>query len=136
MTRRTPFANRIGSLCAVSAVLALSLATSEAQAQDATIRTEAFISTVNRTRVTADAHMGGCGVRLADAVQEETGLNCPNNWVTFSCIGTHTTKANAMRLFDSAQLAFVTGRRVAVWVDDVRKHSGFCFASRLDVLSS
>ena len=133
MTRRTPFANRIGSLCAVFAVLALSLATSEAQAQDATIRPVGFNSTVTRTRVAADDHMGGCAVRLSHAVQEATGLNCSDNWITFSCIGTHTTKANAMRLFDSAQLAFVTGRRVAVWVDDVRKHSGVCFASRLDV---
>ena len=39
-------------------------------------------------------------------------------------------------MYDSAQLAFVTGRRVRVWVDDTRKHNGFCFVTRIDVLAS
>ena len=65
----------------------------------------------------------------------DSGLNCPvGKWVTFSCTGELTSKSSAMRLYDSAQLAFVTGRTVRIWVDDTKKHNGYCFASRIDVL--
>lgn len=132
--KRTQLGNRCWSLCAGLAVMALSLATSETHAQDSTITTMSLTTTVNRTLASGDGRLGGCAARLGHSLQEETGLNCPDNWVTFSCNGTHTSKSDAMRLYDSAQLAFVTGRRAVVWVDDQRKQNGFCFASRVDVL--
>lgn len=91
---------------------------------------------VTRTLAAAEA-FGGCMAAL-DVSPSDSGLNCPvgGRWVTFSCTGEHASKADALRMFDSAQLAFVTGRRVRVWVDDTRKHNGHCFASRIDVLSS
>ena len=42
--------------------------------------------------------------------------------------------AEAMRLYDAAQLAFVSGRRAVLRVDDARKHGGYCFAPRINVL--
>ena len=91
---------------------------------------------ITRTLAAAD-RFGGCMAAL-DVAPSDSGLNCPvgSRWVTFSCTGEHATKADAMRMFDSAQLAFVTGRRVRVWVDDTRKHNGHCFVSRIDVLST
>ncbi len=130
--KKTRLGNRCWSLCAGLAVLALSFGTSEAWAQEAAT-TQSLTTTVNRT-LASESRLGGCAARLGHAIAAETGLNCPDNWVTFSCDGTHAAKSDAMRLFDSAQLAFVTGRRAVLWVDQERKANGFCFASRVDVL--
>ena len=90
---------------------------------------------ITRTLAAAEA-FGGCMAAL-DVSPSDSGLNCPvGKWVTFSCTGEHTSKADALRMFDSAQLAFITGRRVRVWVDDTRKHNSHCFVSRIDVLNS
>ena len=67
----------------------------------------------------------------------EEGLDCPTSkWVTFSCTGVHTSKTSALRMYDSAVLAFAMGRTVRVWVDDTKKHNGYCFVSRIDVEAS
>ena len=88
---------------------------------------------VRRTLTVADERFGGCMVALSVS-PSESGLDCPTSkWVTFSCTGTHTSKSNALRMYDSAQLAFVTGRTVLVWVDDTKKHNGHCFVDRIDV---
>ena len=100
-----------------------------------------FEATVVRTLVTTETdddgnmRFGGCMV-LLDKSPTTEGLECENNgeWVAFSCSGDFTSKSNAMRMFDSAQLAFMAKRRVRIWVDDTRQHNGWCFASRLDVL--
>lgn len=92
---------------------------------------------ITRTLAAADGAFGGCMAALDDA-PSDSGLDCPagSKWVTFSCTGEHATTSDALRMYDSAQLAFATGRRVRVWVDDTRKHNGFCFVSRIDVLGS
>lgn len=91
---------------------------------------------ITRTLVAADA-FGGCMAAL-DVAPSESGLDCRagSKWVTFSCTGEHAARSAALRMFDSAQLAFVMERRVRVWVDDTRKHNGFCFVSRIDVLAT
>lgn len=97
---------------------------------------ESFEATVTRTLSVADERFGGCMVALSVAPSDQ-GLDCPagQRWVTFSCSGTHTSKSSAMRMLDSAQLAFVTGRSVLVWVDDSKTHNGYCFVERIDILS-
>ena len=95
--------------------------------------TEEVVAEVRRTLTVADDRWGGCMV-LLDSSPSEKGLDCPDTaWVTFSCDGTYTSKSKALRMYDSAQLAFVTGRTVRVWVDDTKKHNGYCFVSRIDV---
>lgn len=92
-------------------------------------------ATVTRTLASEDDRFGGCMARLDKSAADE-GLNveCPASpWVTFSCSGVHTSKSNALRMFDSAQMAFALGRTVRVEVDDSRKHNGFCFVRRIDV---
>ncbi len=129
--------NRRGrSLAALAAGLMLAVpAAMPAHADKAT-----FKATVLRTLVTGEtnadgtAKFGGCMAYLSVSPQE-SGLNCPaGSWVTMSCTGGLTSKANGMRLFDSAQLAFVTEKTVSVTVDDAKKHNGWCFAARIDVL--
>ena len=98
---------------------------------------ESFQATVTRTLSVADDRYGGCMVALSE-IPADHGLNCPadKRWVTFSCTGTHTSKSSAMRMLDSAQLAFAMGKPVMVWVDDSKTHNGYCFVERIDVLSS
>ena len=36
-------------------------------------------------------------------------------------------------MFDSALVAFVTNRKVYVWVTDEKKHNGACYVSRIDI---
>ena len=93
-------------------------------------------ATINRTLTATDDQFGGCMVQLSVAPTDE-GLSCGNDkWVTFSCSGEHTSKSSALRMFDSAQMAFVMGRSVRVTVDDEKKHGNRCFVSRIDVLGS
>lgn len=96
--------------------------------------TAAMTTTVERVLASEEGRFGGCMVRLAEGINSATGLNCSRDWATFSCSGDHTSKSSAMRMFDSAQLAFVSGRGVVVELDDARKHDGFCFVQRIDVL--
>ena len=82
-----------------------------------------------------DGRHGGCMAQLGESVAEATGLDCPGRWVTFGCSGEHISKAAARRLYDAAQLAFMSGRRAVLWVDDGRRHGGYCLAPRIDVLA-
>lgn len=96
-----------------------------------------FVASVTRTMATSNDAFGGCMVQLDKSPNSE-GLNCEQsgNWVTFSCSGEYVaSRADALRMLDSAQLAFVTGRQVRLWVDDERQHNGFCFVYRIDVLA-
>ncbi len=98
--------------------------------------TAAIDATISRTMVTTDDLYGGCMVAL-NVSPSDYNLDCPSgNWVTLDCAGELTSKSQGMRLMDSAQLAFVTGRSVRVTVDDSRKHNGWCFAQRIDVLGA
>ena len=90
---------------------------------------------VVRTLAAEDGRHGGCMAQLGESVAEATGLDCPGRWVTFGCSGEHVSKAAARRLYDAAQLAFASGRRAVLWVDDGRRHGGYCLAPRIDVLA-
>ena len=132
MSQKTNLPNLAGHRAL--ALLALSL--SMLPLASASAEVASFQATVTRTLATAGDNFGGCMVALSVAPSDE-GLACPvdKNWVTFSCSGTHTTKANALRMLDAAQLAFVTARPVRVWVNDAKTHNGYCFVERIDVLS-
>ena len=88
---------------------------------------------VERTLVAGDGRFGGCMVKTQVKFQQE-GLNCPAKWVTFSCTGDFTSKDVAYRMFDSALMAFALGNQVSIEVDDSKKHNGFCYVRRIDVL--
>jgi hypothetical protein len=90
-------------------------------------------ASVERTLVADRDRWGGCMI-LIDQQLSDYGLDCPSRWISFSCNGTFTTKDVAYRLFDSVQMAVALGKRVQVEVDDTRKHNGYCFGSRVDVL--
>ncbi len=114
--------------------MAAALAGALLAAAPASALTAEVAAEVRRTLTVADERFGGCMAALSVAPSEE-GLDCQSRWVTFSCTGVHASKSSAARMFDSAQLAFVTGRTVRVWVDDEKKHNGHCFAERVDVVA-
>jgi len=97
--------------------------------------TTAFVSgAVNRVLVADEGRWGECMVQLNTPLAN-AGLNCPGNWVTFSCSGVFTDKANAFRMYELAQMAYTLGKTVAVQVVDTKKHNGFCFGSRIDLIN-
>lgn len=118
------------NFAAWAVLAALAFSATSALAAQALIKGE-----IRRTMSVPDDRWGGCMALLSKS-PAEAGLNCPDSrWVTFSCSGVHATKSGAQRAFDAAQLAFVTRRQALVWVDDTKKHNGFCFVSRIDVVA-
>ena len=85
-----------------------------------------------RTLTTGDGRFGGCMAQLNKRLSD-AGLNCPGNWVTFSCTGVHASKEDGSRMFESAQMAFSLDKTIVVEVDDEKKHNGHCYARRVDV---
>jgi hypothetical protein len=95
--------------------------------------TKSVSGNVLRTLVADKERFGGCMVKL-DKTLANYGLDCPGGWVSFSCSGTYTPKDIAYRMFDSAQMSFSLGKQVMVEVDDTKKHNGYCYSRRIDVL--
>ena len=93
-----------------------------------------MISRVSVEETLVSDNFGGCMARLNVNIRQETGLDCAGDYVTFSCTGTHIRKDLAYLMFDQANMAMVLGLKVNIKVDESRKHGGFCFANRLDVI--
>lgn len=88
---------------------------------------------VTRTLVQPDGTFGGCMAALT--VSPASVLpSCAGTWVTFSCTGDFGDVIGAWRQFDQAQLALAGDHLVVVGVDDSRKHNGYCYALRFDVV--
>jgi hypothetical protein len=89
-------------------------------------------ATIEKTLI-EDDNFGGCMIYLDKSVAD-SGLACPNSWVSFDCDGFFGTKANAQRKFDSAQMAFALDKKVSLRVDDSRRYNEkYCVAVRIDV---
>ena len=88
---------------------------------------------VVRTTVADGGRWGGCMAMLNIGISTKLPL-CPGKWVTFSCSGVFTSKDIAYRMLDSAQMAKALNKSVKIQVDDTKKHNGFCYGSRIDVL--
>jgi len=88
---------------------------------------------VQRTLVADQGRWGGC-MMVIDKTLTDYGLDCPSQWLSFSCSGVFAAKDVAYRMFDSAQMAYALGKDVLVTVDDTKKHNGYCYANRIDVL--
>jgi hypothetical protein len=120
---------RVGFL-RLKAVLATLLLTIGGQALAASA---VVTANVNRVLISADARWGGCMAALS--VNPQTVLaGCSPWWVTFSCSGDFTDPVRAYRMLDQTQLALATGKMVSVWFQDDKKHNGYCFADRIDIV--
>ena len=108
----------------VGSAFALSLLTGSAFAEVVRVDGRVQASLVD------DTNFGGCMVLLDT---QATGNNCTTSWVSFSCTGDFNSPATGFKKYDTAVLGQFTGNRIAVFVDDARKHNGHCYAIRVDV---
>ena len=113
-------------------IMALTMATLMGLTSSSSATTAFIKASVRSTLIADQDRWGGCMVYL-DQPLSSVGLNCPSNWVSFSCNGTFTTKDVGYRLFDSAQMAYALKKQVLIQVDDTKKHNGYCYGSRVDV---
>jgi hypothetical protein len=91
-------------------------------------------STILSVLLTSEPNFGGCMVYLSNQISTASNSpNCPSNWVSFSCDGTYASKDMASMMLDQAQLAYAMKKTVVVYVDDAKKHNGYCTAMRIDV---
>lgn len=95
----------------------------------------------NVTHLLYDSTFAGyCLARINVSVSNggNQTLNCPDsdNLVSFSCDGTVYAKAVGAQMYGQAQLAFVTGKQIGMFVydDPDKKIDGWCTAGRVDVL--
>ncbi len=92
-----------------------------------------WFSGVKVTQTLSDAgSLGDCMI-LIDKPLSDYIANCPSRWLTFSCDGTYNNKDAGQRKFESAQLALALGYRVTLYVDNTKKHNGYCYARRIDI---
>ena len=113
-------------------IIALSMAVLMGTASVGFAATAYVQGNVTRTLTADQDRWGGCMI-VIDQVLADHGLDCPSQWVSFSCTGTFTSKDIAYRMFDSAQMAYALGKKVSIEVNDTKKHNGYCYASRVDV---
>lgn len=81
--------------------------------------------------LTDASEFGGCMARLSKNLANH-GVDC-TSWVTFDCQAESSaiTKSAANTLYQTAQLAFITGRVVKVLAVDSVKVDGQCLATRI-----
>ena len=91
-----------------------------------------LVTTVDRVLVTTGGAFGNCMAYLNQPLRP-LGVDCPDQWVTFSCSGDIVPRSEAKGLFETAQIALATGKDVRVYVTDSAKHNGYCFANRVDL---
>jgi hypothetical protein len=92
-----------------------------------------LVSTIDRILVTTNGTFGNCMAFLNQPLAS-LGVDCPDQWVTFSCSGDFATVSEARLMFDTAQLALAMNQEVRIYLTDNLKHNGYCFASRIDLL--
>ncbi len=111
--------------CSVAALMALGVGSVNAEM--------AWLNDVKVIRTLSDAGgYGDCMIYVSKPLSDVIG-NCPGRWVTFSCNGTYNGKDAGQRKFESAQLAMALGYRVSLFVDNTKKHNGYCYARRIDI---
>lgn len=95
---------------------------------------QVFVSEAKVQTVLIDnVNFGGCMI-LTNKVLSDSGLNCPSRWVSFDCKGSlGGDKDIAYRMLDQAQIAQALDKKISVLVDDAKKLSGYCYASRIDL---
>ncbi len=85
------------------------------------------------TQVTTDdKNYGQCMAKLSVPIAD-SGLDCPKSNVSFSCSGDFNSKDTAYHKFEIAQISLALDKKVIVYVDDTKKHNGYCYAYRIDL---
>ena len=86
-----------------------------------------YATNVERLVTTSDGTFGGCMAQI----DKDAGMGCKNDYVTVDCKGMHTSPADAYKVFELLQIAYVMNRPVNLRVNSDRRHSGYCLAERV-----
>ena len=82
---------------------------------------------------------GGCMARLGTNLQAAGYACTADPLVSFDCLGNIGTKSAGTTNFSAAQLAYVTGNKINIYVDDTaakkNELDGFCYSGRIDLLA-
>ena len=90
---------------------------------------------VVKSQVISNGQLGGCLVEVTPNFSSLGLSACNNKWVTFDCASRGSTpKDAAMRLFDSAMMAYLLGRQARIFISDVEIIDGFCLGRRVVVM--
>lgn len=97
-----------------------------------------IVAHVTQTLITGSSTFGSCMALLDKEISTQASASntCPSRWVSFSCSGIYNSKDIAYRKLDIAQKSEVTGHRAIFYIDDLKKHNGFCYAYRVNSLNS
>lgn len=86
---------------------------------------------VNVLQILVDSgSFGNCMVKLDTSI----GSGC-SNWASMSCDGTFNPKDIGYRKLDMAQMAMALGKAIEVRVDNTKKHNGYCYVKRIDIIN-
>lgn len=87
------------------------------------------------TLVNDGSTFGGCLARINVNINTTAPL-CPGgaaSYVAFSCTGEIQSADAANRIFETAQMAQMLNKEIRFEVDDVKKHNGYCVATRAEI---
>ena len=122
----------MGNLKSFVAALGLDLCSVGAATAPAFVIETTIIGTLQDTSL-----FGGCMARLSTDVEAQ-GITCgADPLVSFDCLGKVGSKSAGNTNFSGAQLAYVTGNKINIYVDDTKKAllEWFCYSSRIDLLA-
>jgi len=90
-----------------------------------------FWRTGKVTRTLSDIAYGQCMVHLDVSVAN----GCPSSgWVSLDCVGTFAVKEIGERNYATALAASMASKKISVYIDNAKKHNGYCVARRVDML--
>lgn len=116
----------ISFITACSILMYLLFAPIGAQAETRQIRSKVY-GTLSSNRY------AGCMLQVADFAFA-AGLDCPEGnrvWVTLDCNNNWTTPITSNNNFKTGQIAFLTGDKVTLTIDDTKKAGGYCLAKQV-----
>lgn len=79
-------------------------------------------------------YYGLCMARITPG-PESVHPTCSSGWVTFSCTGDFNSKNDGNLKYQTTQLSILSGKKLHILVDDTKRHNGYCFAPRVDLLN-
>ena len=88
------------------------------------------LGVINRT-VSDATYFGGCMIGSPDF---NPSNSCLAGWASIDCEGNFTSKDDARRMWESAQLAYALNHKVLIAINDAKKLNGYCVVERLDVV--
>ena len=81
----------------------------------------------------SEDNFGGCMITVEGDIQDELP-SCKPWWMTLDCNGDYLESRTSEQLLEQARLAYSEKGSVRAYVDDSRRHNGYCLAYRIDLL--